>query len=128
MKKYDYINKNLERLKFMMNKGMAFTSALNHLTTYKVYDNYREKGFTRGQAIKLTAVDLEVTVQFIRKVCSDMEHEVEEFDVIKFYRKQLIKRGYSLAGNIKKGYRIVDKYTKVAQKISSLDEIRQFLE
>jgi hypothetical protein len=131
MNKFEYINKNLEFIRNQIKAGLVSTFALSHLEVYKIYTNYLNKGFKKGESTKLTAKDLKVSMHFIQRVRKDMESEVEsEAEIaedIKLLRKQLAKKGYSLVGNDKRGYAIKDKYSKIAKNVSSLADVDVFL-
>lgn len=76
MNRFNYINKNITRIKYETEHGFYSTSILGHYAIYSKYDYYRKTGFPVSKAVLYTAEDNKVSEHTIFKIKRKMEEGI----------------------------------------------------
>ena len=75
MTKFEYINGKIGSIKSDTRAGIINTSVINHLSIYRLFDQYRQKGFTVSKAMIETSKDTKMCCSLILKIKKEMEME-----------------------------------------------------
>jgi hypothetical protein len=75
MTKFNYINDNLQRIKYEVTKGIIPVTVLSHYSIYSRYDYYRKLGNYVGISVQNVAEDYKVSCILVYKIIREMEAE-----------------------------------------------------
>ncbi len=76
MTRFQYINKNIDKIKEEIKLGLISTTILNHFIIYSKYDYYRKLGNYVGFSVLFTSEDLKVDERTVFRVIKNMEEEI----------------------------------------------------
>lgn len=70
---FEYINSNIDRVKWEVSIGHVYSSAINHYAVYCRYDYYRKQGNSVSKASFFASEDLKISERSILKIKKQME-------------------------------------------------------
>lgn len=73
---FQYINANIERIKYEIRIGLIPCALLKHWQIYCKYDYYRKAGNMVGMSVEYCCDDFMVTASWVFKIISKMETEI----------------------------------------------------
>jgi hypothetical protein len=76
MNKFNYINRNLARIKREVKIGLIPTTVLSHYAVYSRFDYYRRLGNYVGISVLFASDSCKVSERTVFKIVKDMEDEV----------------------------------------------------
>jgi hypothetical protein len=76
MTRFEYINENIERIKFDVKIGLIPCSLLRHFAIYSRVDYYKKLGNKHSDAIICTENDYQISERQICRIMKDMEAPV----------------------------------------------------
>ena len=76
MTMFQYINKNIDRIKYEIRIGIISCALLKHWQIYSRYDYYRKIGNIVSCAVEYCCDDFHVTTRWVFSIITKMESEI----------------------------------------------------
>lgn len=73
---FEYINTNIDRIKYDTQIGLISTSFLKYWAIYSRYDYYRKSGHRVSEAVAATSANYKVAESWIYEIIKKMEVKV----------------------------------------------------
>jgi len=73
---FEYLNTNLDRVKYDVKIGLISCTIIKHYQIYSRYDYYRRQKYSVSQAVMFTAEDINVRDHWVYCIIKKMEREV----------------------------------------------------
>jgi hypothetical protein len=73
---FNYINQNLDRIKYEVANGIIPCSIIKHYQIYSRFDYYCKAGHNILQATYFTAIDFKASERTVYRIINKMESEV----------------------------------------------------
>lgn len=78
MNYFEYVNRNINRVKYEVEEGHVYTSAINHYAVYCRYDLYRKQGNSVSKAAFFASEDLKISERSVMKIKKQMERTIKK--------------------------------------------------